>query len=411
MKIAVIDHFLNPGAGARINRALLPALKRVDPTLDITFFSTAHGMKKENLYPVMKQHGIQVETLRSTKLKERDFFKIKGSRFVVTLLQSKLDRWHSLLPYFLSGKVHKEIECRVKGFDIAFFVWPYHLECPKLDCPMVGIFHDFNYKYYFSSNISTPWITKSLNRHVPDLLAHFTPIVTSQFVADEMKKFYPDYADKAKIIPLIPLCEKSDPEVAKKILGTFNIKKRFLLYPTNTASHKNIGPLLAALPLIKAKGHNVCLVLAGLGTENINGKACEPGVELLSKEPDVFGLGYLCNQEIDALIQMASVVMNCSLYEGNNGPALDAWAQGTPVAMSHIPPFVELLSTFNVKAALFDPRSPIDIAEKIVSLLDHAESTDARLSMQSMQPFTWDLCAKEYLNVFSALQNQKLHIR
>jgi glycosyltransferase involved in cell wall biosynthesis len=411
MKIAVIDHFLNPGAGARINRALLPAMKRVDPNLDITFFTTAFGMKNENLFPVMKAYGITVKTLNSTKLKERDFFKIKGSRFVMALLQSKLDKWHSFLPYFLTGKVHKELERIVKGFDIAFFVWPYHLECPKLDCPMVGIFHDFNYKYYFSSNVSTPWITKALNQHVPNLLAHCTPIVTSQFVADEMKKFYPHYADKARIIPLIPLCEKSDMEATKKILDRFKIQKPFLLYPTNTATHKNIGSLLAALPYIKKKGHDVCLVLAGLGTENINGKACEQGIELMSEDQDVFGLGYLCNKEIDGLIQLASVVVNCSLYEGNNGPALDAWASGTPVAMSHIPPFVELLTTFHVKAALFDPRSPSDIAEKIVSLLNDPEKTDAKLSKKSMQPFTWDLCAKEYLDVFRQLQNSKTHIR
>ena len=399
MKIAIIDHFLNPGAGARINRALLPAMKRVNPTLEITFFSTAYGMKKEKLCSVMHESGIKVETLSSTKLKDRDFFKIKGSRFVISLLQSKLDKWPFLFPYFLSGKVHKEIELKVKGYDIAFFVWPYHLECPKLECPMVGLFHDFNYKYYFSSHVSTPWITKSLNRHIPDLLAHFTPIVTSQFVCDELKKFYPEYADKAKIIPLVPLCERG----GKK--SPFKIQKRFLLYPTNTASHKNIGPLLAALPLIKKQGHDICLVLAGLGTENINGKACEQGVELLSDDQDVFGLGYVSNNEIDALIQRAAVVVNCSLYEGNNGPALDAWAMGKPVAMSHIPPFVELLTTFNVKAALFNPRSPADIAEKIVALLDNPEktNTDARDAMQAIQPFTWDRIAEAYLDVFSSL--------
>lgn len=398
MKLAVIDHFLNPGAGARINRALLPALKRVRSDLDITFFTTAQGMKRENLAGVMADHAIKVEMLRSTALKNRDFFKIKGSRFVISLLQSKLGRWHSLLPLYLSGQVHRELEAKVKGFDVAFFVWPYHLECPQLDCPMVGLFHDFNYKYYFSSNMSTPWMTKSLNAQVPDLLAHFTPIVTSQFVADELRKFYPEYADKAKIIPLIPLCETTDAAV-----DTFKIKKRYLLYPTNTASHKNIGPLLAALPLIKKRGHDVCLVLVGFGTENINGTACAQGVELGGVDQDVFGLGYVSHNEVDALIRNAAMVVNCSLYEGNNGPALDAWAQGVPVAMSRIPPFTELLRTFKTEAALFDPRSPSDIAEKITTLLDNPEKTkaEALAARHAMQPFTWDRCAEQYLNVFS----------
>jgi glycosyltransferase involved in cell wall biosynthesis len=402
MKIAVIDHFLNPGAGARINRALLAAMKRVRPDLDITFFAAAHGMKREDLYDVMISNGIKVKTLQSMALKGKDFFKIKGSRFVISLLQSKLDKLQAVLPFYLSGKVHKEIEAKVRGFDIAFFVWPFHLECPKLDCPMVGLFHDFNYKYYFTSNVSTPWMTQSLNAHVPELLAHFTPIVTCQFVADEMKKFYPEHANKARIIPLIPMCEKSDTKTA---LDKFKIPKKFLLYPTNTASHKNIGPLLAALPHIKKQGHDICLVLAGLGTENINGKACEQGVELLSGEQDVFGLGYVSNSEINALIQNASLVVNCSLYEGNNGPALDAWSLGTPVAMSNIPPFVELLRTFNVKAATFDPRSPLDIGDKISAVLSNLEGAkiDASAAQRSLEPFTWDWCAQQYLNVFSEL--------
>jgi glycosyltransferase involved in cell wall biosynthesis len=405
MKIAVVDHFLNPGGGARIIRALLPAMKKVNQDLDITFFGTAHGIKRERLDEVAIPNGIKVKTLQSTALSGKDLFKIKGSRFVISLLQNKWSKWQNLLPFYLSGKVHKELESRVKGFDIAFFTWPFHLECPKLACPMVGIFQDFNYKYYFSSNVSTPWMTQSLNTHIPDLLAQFTPIVTSQFVADELRKFYPSYGKDVRVVPIAPMGERRNEEAVKKTLDKFQIKKKFLLYPTNTASHKNIGPLLAALPLIKKQGHDICLILAGLGTENINGKACEQGVELCNEERDVFGLGYVSNDEINALIQSATAVVNCSLYEGNNGPALDAWAQGTPVAMSEIPPFVELLSTFNVKAAIFDPRSPQNIADKIGYLLAHIEETaqDVISSKKAMEQYTWEKCALQYLNIFSEL--------
>src|SRR5690348_16562442 len=100
MKIAVIDHFLNPGAGVRITRALLAAMKRVRPDLDITFFGAASGMKREHLYDVMIPNGIKVKHLHSMALKGRDFFKIKGSRFVISLLQSKLNKWDAVLPYY-----------------------------------------------------------------------------------------------------------------------------------------------------------------------------------------------------------------------------------------------------------------------------------------------------------------------
>ena len=267
---------------------------------------------------------------------------------------------------------------------------------------MVSLVADFNYKYYFSSNISTPWMTDFLNRHIPDFLKNSTPIVTSQFIAEELSKFYPEYAYKTQIIPLAPLSRSVDENLVKKTLNKFGIRKKFLLYPTNTANHKNIGSLLASLVHICKAGHDVCLVLAGLGTQNINGKACQEGIELNASEQNVFGLGYVTHEEIDALIQSAAVVVNCSLYEGNNGPALDAWTQGVPVAMSRIPVFVELLNTFNVHAALFDPRSPVDIAEKINQLLTDRETTrkNAMDSKISIAEFTWERFARTYVEIF-----------
>jgi len=160
--------------------------------------------------------------------------------------------------------------------------------------------------------------------------------------------------------------------------------------------------------LIKKQGHDVCLILAGLGTENINGKACDQGVELGCQDQDVYGLGYVSHTEINALIQSAAIVVNCSLYEGNNGPALDAWAQGVPVAMSHIPPFVELLTTFHVKAAVFDPRCPKDIADKVGNLLTYSEQAaqDALFSKNAMSQYTWEKCAQQYLDIFSELSGR-----
>src|SRR5690348_3071548 len=153
MKIAIIDHVLNPGGGARIIKSLLPAMRKVGPELDITFFGNGHGIKRENLETATASHKIQIKKLKSTGLSGKDLFKIKGSRLVVALFQSKFNKLRSLLPYYLSGEVHKELESLITGFDIAFFTWPFHLKCPKLECPMVGIFQDFNYKYYFTSNV------------------------------------------------------------------------------------------------------------------------------------------------------------------------------------------------------------------------------------------------------------------
>ena len=411
MKIAVIDQITNPGGGARVVRALLPAMKKQRPDLDITFFANPHGIRRENLNEVAESHQIKIVPLSSTKIAGKDYFNIRGSRQVIKLVQSKCNKLRPLLPVTLSGAIHQELEQKVKGFDVAFFSWPFHLECPDLQCPMVGTFHDFNYKYYFSSQCNSTWTLEGLNRNVPLLMARSIPIVSTQFMFEELQKFYPQHAHKAKVIPIAPMSKAGAVNIAKgtKILEKLNIRNRYLLYPTNIVSHKNIGPLLAAQAILRRRGHDISLILVGNGTEGINGKSCAEGIEICREGQDVFGLGYVSNDEVDALIQGAAVSVNASLYEANNGPGFDSWALGTPVAMSNIPPFLEHIKVHDVKAAVFNPRIPEDIADKIEQLLLNSEQAqqDAIYSQISMQKFTWEKTAGQYLQVFDEAIRQK----
>jgi glycosyltransferase involved in cell wall biosynthesis len=105
---------------------------------------------------------------------------------------------------------------------------------------------------------------------------------------------------------------------------------------------------------------------------------------------------------MDALIRCASAVVSSSLYEAGNGPGLDAWARGIPVAMSGIPPFVEHVEVQGVRAKIFDPRDPLDIAEKIGEILSDPERAreDAQESLRRIREVTWERTAEQYLSVF-----------
>ncbi len=403
MKLAVIDHIGNPGGGSRVVRCLLPAMKRARPDLEITFFGNPSSMRREEIDNVAKAHGIRVEPLVSTSLAGKDLFKIRGSRHILKMFQNRIARHFPWLPVRLSGELKRELERKVRGFDAAFFPWPFHLECPALDCPMIGIFHDFNFKYYFSNEVIVPWMIDALNRQMPQLLARFTPIVSTEFMRGELAKFYPSAAAKTEVVQVAPFNDLApiNPAQIQTVMQKFNISGPYLLYPTNIRAHKNIGPLLAALSLLKKKGYPHTLVFAGYGTEVINGKSCPKGIELTREGRDVFGLGYVTNFEIDALTQGATLIVNSSLYEGGNGPGFDAWSRGVPVAMSNIPPFLEHLETYNVRAPVFDPRSPEDIAEKIEAVLSNPRKAqeDAEHSQRAIRAFTWDRVAEQYLQI------------
>lgn len=417
MRLAVIDHILNPGGGVRVARSLLPAMKKIRPDLQITFFANEHGIKRDHLREALEAHSIEISSLRSVKFSGMDLFGIRGSRHVLSMIQRKLSKIHSILPRSISGALQKELESVIKGFDFAFFTWPFHLNCPKLSCPMAGIFHDFNYKYYFSGNTLHSSIEKFLNDQMPIWLASSTPIVSTEFMKSEVKKFYPEFAHKTKVVPIAPMSTISsiDIDQARETVKKLGIPKSYILCPTQTLGHKNAGPLISAQALLRKKGHSIALVFTGSGTEGISGKACEIGVQRNLSPQDTYGLGYVTNEQIDALIQCAAVVVNPSLYEGGNGPGFDAWARGVPVAMSSIPPFLEHILVHDVRAEIFDPRSPFDIFEKLDRILSDPKKAaeDASYSKKAISEFTWERTAAGYLSIIDDVLNteeiSKLH--
>lgn len=405
MKIAVIDHVGNYGGGSRFLRALLPAIKALSPEIRMTYFGNPASMARESIQSEFSGAGIAVMPLKSVQLSSKGFFGIDISAKTIKFFQEYFRRQIRYLPYVLSGEVHREVEKKVRGYDLAFFPWPFFISVPNLACPIAGIFHDFNFKYYFSGACTFSVQQEArLNREVPEWLEKTTPIVSTHFMANELAKFYPEYAHKTKVVHLgaNSLMSTIDDEQARKIISTLGVRAPYILYPTNTAAHKNIGRLLLSLPFLREKGFDVKVVLTGPGTERIRGRSCDIGVELGHVEEDVLGLGYVSNVQMDALIQCASVVVSTSLYEAGNGPGVDAWGLGVPVAMSNIPAFIEHMEVQGVRAEVFDPHNPKEIALKIEAILSNPDKakSDACHSREALRKTTWEKIAMQYLNIF-----------
>jgi glycosyltransferase involved in cell wall biosynthesis len=406
MKIAVIDHIGNPGGGSRVVRELVPAFKRIDPSIVIEYFGNPESIRRENLYQEFNHEGIKVNSLMSLYLSRGELIRSKIFCRFISAIQNRFKGKIWFLPTFLSGDVAIEIERRIKDFDLAFFPWPYMLRMPNLDCPVVGIFHDFNFKYYFSgADTFSPDQRKKIESEMPDWLAHSTPIVSTHFMASELKRFYPIASNKVKVIHLSSLggCEILAESQVRDILVGLSIEFPYILYPLHMCSHKNVGPLFAAVDLLRMQGRNITLVLTGHGTENISGKSSSIGVLLGALEIDVIGLGYVSNLKMNALIQGAKIVVSSSLYEAGNGPGLDAWARGVPVAMSNIPAFLEHINEQDLRAKVFDPRDPKDIAKKLSEILDNPTDAliDAAHSAKMIASFPWEKTARQYFDVFS----------
>jgi glycosyltransferase involved in cell wall biosynthesis len=267
---------------------------------------------------------------------------------------------------------------------------------------MVTTVHDLNFKYFFGTPIFGRGQSAALDAETNRWVESASIIVSSDFMASEIERFYPD-AERPTVIRLAAF---SDPATHLRPTGGLRaeIRPPYLLSANNVTVHKNLGAVIAAQAILRERFPDLKLVMAGVGTEQATGRASMIGASSSAGDPDVMGLGYVDDAEINALIDGAEVVVNASLYEAGNGPGLDAWSRGTAVAMSDIPSFTEHLSALGVEATLFNPRDPVDIAIKLQALLDDPGSARlaAERSRVAIRKHTWDAVAARYLDVFDA---------
>ncbi len=377
MKIAVIDHVGNHGGGSRVIGGLLPAMKQLDPGLEMVYFCNLQSAKREGFTQSLKDVGIQVEGL------------------------------YSALPVINSEALRNELESKVVEFDLAFFPWPFFLECPNLQMPMVSIFHDLNFKYFFGTRIFNDAQLSLLETYTPEWLRRSTPVVSSNFMKEELGSFYPETNGKTKVIRLPPLTKEllNDRNEAWEIVQGLGVQGPYLLYPTHLTVHKNIGPMIAAISHLEDMGVNVSLVLTGSESKLATGRATKIGSVMGKEKPNVIGVGYVTEVEMDALCMCASALVSSSLYEAGCGPGYDGWLRGVPVAVSDIPQFREHSDVQGVHAEYFDPRNPLDIAAKIKRIFDNPGMW-AELTMESqlrIRHYTWESTASHYLNLFKSI--------
>lgn len=407
MRLAVVDPIGNPGGGSRFIRRLLPALRASRPSLDIRFFGNPTSMKRDGVGPVLEGAGIVVAPLDWTRDRPRE------SRPLGQRAAFKLRRAVGLedrdVASAIAARAEAEIARAVAGADLAFFPWPYWFGPPKLDCAVAATIHDLNFKYFFGTPIFSTADVFLLDDQIKRWASNAVTVASSQFMADEIAQHYPN-AYPTSVIRLAPFADpnrngSTPPSDEARSLG------RYVLCGTHMTVHKNLGPLIAAQALLRSRFPDVHLVITGSGTEAATGRSTAVGSIVDHADPDVIGLGYVSNERIDALISGAAVVVNPSLYEAGNGPGVDAWSSGTPVAMSDIPAFREHLSALGVQASLFDPRDPDDIAAKISDVLEHPEewSVRAAASKVAIQERSWDDVAADYLTVFDRAIAEHAH--
>jgi glycosyltransferase involved in cell wall biosynthesis len=411
VRVAIVAQNASAGGGTRFLRALVHSLADRYDDLDLTVFYNAEAAAQSGTIENLRQPRVALEPVSAL------LYALPKPPLPRRPNRRTFDaRKRAVQRRLAERKARRELRAALGAFDITYLAWPYFLEPLEIAGPVVATFHDFNFKHGFTT-FGPDWV-RVLECQVPYWLDRCAVVITSSaFIAGDVERFYPGLARDHQVVRLSTL-RTTDPtadEIAV-IRQRYELTDPYLICPSNTSPHKNLGNLLRAYGDVRRRG-GPKLVFTGYGTEclrTLDDDGSQHSQLLAVRESlresglrpgtDVVGFGYVPDADVDALIAGAELLVAPSLYEAGSGPGVDAWSLGTPVAFSAIPPFEEHLEFLGVRAALFDPLDPTDIASSIEALLGDLDrrETMAMVSAEAMSRYTWAQVAAGYRQAFDA---------
>lgn len=197
----------------------------------------------------------------------------------------------------------------------------------------------------------------------------------------------------------------------KKVLELYNLSTPFLLYVGNAYPHKNLEGLIRIFGKLRTDQTDLKLVLVGKEDYFYN------RVKEFAKHHNfwqpanhnslVAFPGYIPDEHLAVIFEVASAYVFPSLYEGFGLPPLEAMAHNCPVVSSNRASMPEILG----EAALyFDPENEAEAVTIISGLLNNNEQRLKMIDLGQKQAkkYSWLECAKTtsqaYLDVLDRLK-------
>ena len=264
---------------------------------------------------------------------------------------------------------------------------------------LVTTVHDFSFQHYPEC---LPQENKEyLQKHFWKNVKKSDRIITgSQYIKDEIVDQLHYDAARVEVIHHgidHEYFQRLDRATLQGFIAEHNLPKNFILFVGSIEPRKNLkNALLAYNSLPAAFKKEYKFVLAGF-----SGWKNEEVMKIIRKEKEnIVYLGYLSNQDLAYLYNLASVFLYPSLYEGFGLPPLEAMACGTPVIVSDSSSLPEVCRD---AAYYIDPRSTESISDGIMKVTSDSElrSTLAQKGIDRANMFSWDASAGKHLSLFN----------
>lgn len=184
-------------------------------------------------------------------------------------------------------------------------------------------------------------------------------------------------------------------EVKKK----YNLNSKFILSVCSLEPRKNLVNLLMAYKSLKKSNSKIQHKLVLVGRKAWGKNLISNKIKELKLENDVIMTGYVPEEDLVCLYNLATMFVFPSIYEGFGLPPLEAMACGTPVVSSNTSSLPEVVGN---AALMINPYDDEEIANGINALIKNIKLRKKLrdLGRERVKNFSWENVAKKIINIY-----------
>jgi glycosyltransferase involved in cell wall biosynthesis len=303
---------------------------------------------------------------------------------------------------WLSGQILFPLAAKRERLDL--FYSPENIVPVLARCATAITVHDFinsDYPVYWKRSVPLRKAYMHLKnrtlRHADGIIAvsEYTRKKIAELVGVDMRRVKVIHEAAGK--EFFPL---SDLQRFTLLRRKYSIEGRFFLYVGAVDYHKNIDGLISAFAQLRDKRSR--LVLAGVRRDPVYNDLVLGLARRFGVAERVHFLGYVAQDELVCLYNMAEGFVSVSQYEGFGLPCLEAMSCACPVIVSGNTSMREVAGGAGL---LVDPGDTGQIAAAMDTVLgDTAAAAGlASAALQRSREFTWEKAAAQTLEFFEGM--------